>query len=151
MQGLYWTKHLLKKISVKQVMKRYVTLTGYAAIQQKTRNKACTSLQKYHHRRVNNQTSIIEHLNKNKGVFDKKVLQRYEHERLHINSKHWASRTERLTILWHNALTACHQQQITFAHKEFWILVRTLEKNKITKKERSYPLLLSHLSVNSEQ
>lgn len=48
-------------------MQRYATLKGYAAIQQKNRLKACMSLQKYHHRRVNNQTPIIEHLNKNKG------------------------------------------------------------------------------------
>lgn len=48
-------------------MQRYATLKGYASIQQKNRIKACMSLQKYHHRRVNNQTPIIEHLYKNKG------------------------------------------------------------------------------------
>lgn len=51
-------------------MQRYATLTE-VAIQQKTRNKACRSLQKYHHRRVNNQTLTIEHLNKNKGDISK--------------------------------------------------------------------------------
>lgn len=52
-------------------MQKYSTPTGYAAIQQKTRNKACMSLQKYQHRRANNQTSTIEHFNKNKGGISK--------------------------------------------------------------------------------
>lgn len=75
-QGLYCTKDTFKK---------YFSDASYAEVCNSDRiccHPAENQKQSLHKppeipsQRVNNQTSIIEHLSKNKGVFDKKVLQK---------------------------------------------------------------------------